>query len=128
MGQPRIESSEGAVERKCAWCGELLSEKTAAAGLERTDAHPEAERGSVPQNPAAGASICKSCAERITTYRHPVLVVSREWARLFEDIGALLRSRPEIQVVLDRRQAAGTGKGEWTGPERRSGSEPIELK
>jgi hypothetical protein len=126
MEQPGIESSKGGVERKCAWCGQRLREMTAAAAPERSDEHQAAAPVTVPQDPAANASICKSCAARITTYRHPVLVVSREWARLYEDIGALLRSRPEIQVILDRRQAE--GKGNWMGPERRSSSEPIELK
>ena len=126
MEQPGIQSAEGAAERKCAWCGQLLGENAAAAAPESSVEHPAAPSVTVPQDPAGSASICKSCATRITTYRHPVLVVSREWARLYEDIGALLRSRPEIQVVLDRRQEA--GKGNWTGPERRSNSEPIELK
>jgi len=126
MEQLGIESSEGAVERNCAWCGQRLSETTAATAPERSVTHPAAAPATVSQDAAASASICKSCAARITTYRHPVLVVSQEWARLYEDIGALLRSRPEIQVVLDRRQAA--GKDNWTGPERRSISEPIELK
>jgi hypothetical protein len=126
MEQPGTESSQGAVERKCAWCGQLLSERTAAAALDGRVEHPAVPSATVPQDPAVSGSICKSCAARITTYRHPVLVVSREWARLFEDIGALLRSRPEIQVVLDRRQTAGDGN--WTGPDRRSSSEPIELK
>jgi len=126
MEHPAIESSGRAVDRKCAWCGQRLSETTAATAPERSVTHPSAAPATVSQDPAASASICKTCAARITTYRRPVLVVSREWARLYEDIGALLRSRPEIQVVLERRQAA--GKDNWTGPERRSSSEPIELK
>jgi hypothetical protein len=126
MAQPGIGSKEDAVERKCAWCGQLLSEQSAEAGPECSLEQPAAPLATLPQDPAASGSICKSCAARITTYRAPVLVVSQEWARLYGDIGALLKSRPEIQVVLDRRQA--TGKGNWTGPERRSGSGSIELK
>ena len=126
MEHPAIESSGRAVDRTCAWCGQQLSEMTAAAAPERSGEHTAAAPATVPQDPVATASICKSCAARITSDRHPVLVVSQEWARLYEDIGGLFRSRPEIQVVLDRRQAA--GKDNWTGPERRSSSEPIELK
>jgi hypothetical protein len=59
-----------------------------------------------------------------------VLVVSREWARLYEEIAALLKSRPDIQVIIDRRHAPrdGSRAGTWAGPNRRASDEPLGLK
>ena len=134
MEHPGAESTEHVAERKCAWCGQLMAgadQQTAAeAAPDGETAHPTAASATAPQDPATGGSICKACAAQLITYRKPVLVVSREWARLYEDIAALLTSRPDIQVIIDRRHAArdGSGTGVWTGPHRRATDEPLGLK
>jgi hypothetical protein len=74
-------------------------------------------------------TICGGCAERLVAFRKPVLVVSREWAHLYEEVLDLLKDRPEIQVVLDRRNPP-SGGGEdtgWDGSDRRKGN-PLALK
>lgn len=76
------------------------------------------------------STICPRCAEAFAAYRNPVLVVSREWARMYEDLVEMLKGRPDIQVVIDRRQSADEGdeKGEWKGSERRRKKDPFSLK
>ena len=62
--------------------------------------------------------------------RKPVLVVSREWARMYDQLVELLKGQPEIQVILDRRESPGTG-GEatgWNGPDRRRSDHPLIVK
>jgi hypothetical protein len=124
------QSSQHPVERKCAWCGLPVNEKTPEAAPEGSIPHPATPPAMLPQDPGPSTTICKACAGRLTTYRKPVLVVSREWARLYEEIAALLRSRPDIQVVIDRRQAPRDGNetGPWNGPNRRVTPEPLGLK
>jgi hypothetical protein len=64
----------------------------------------------------------------LAAYRSPVLVVSREWARLYEELAEMMRARPDIQVVLDRRQQkGGDQESSWDGPERRRTDNPIKL-
>lgn len=77
------------------------------------------------------STICPKCAEALAAYRNPVLVVSREWARMYEDLVEMLKSRPDIQIVIDRRQPGNEGKQEesgWDGPERRRKKDPFTLK
>jgi hypothetical protein len=75
------------------------------------------------------SSICRSCAGRLASYREPVLVVSREWVRLYEELAELMKDRPDIRVVLDRREAPREeteGKA-WNGPDRRKPDQPLTL-
>jgi hypothetical protein len=97
---------------------------------DREATHPTGEEAPLAQDLSTSGTICRACADRLTTYRRPVLVVSREWARLYEDIAALLKSRPDIQVIIDRRHAPrdGSTAGTWTGPNRRASDEPLGLK
>jgi hypothetical protein len=99
------------VQRICAWCGTDLGPK------EPLD------------NTSVAATICHGCAEKLVAYRNPVLVVSRRWARLYEEIVELLRQRPEIQVVLDRRDPSADGGSEtdWNGANRRRTQPPFTL-
>ena len=103
---------ERVVRRMCAWCGKALGTKE-------------------PSNdPGVTSTICGGCADRLLAYRKPVLVVSREWARLFDELVEMLKDRPEIEVVLDRRdptegERADTG---WNGPDRRRGRQPFSLE
>jgi hypothetical protein len=54
--------------------------------------------------------------------------VSREWARLYEELAEMMKVRPEIQVVLDRRQQKAEDQASsWDGPERRRADNPIKL-
>jgi hypothetical protein len=126
-------SEEELVRRKCAWCGRDLGEKGAAenggdAPAKSGEARPDA--GKPPQNSEVTSTICPTCAQTFAAYRNPVLVVSREWARLYEDLVEMLKGRPDIQVVIDRRQPTREGSQEngWTGPERRRKKDPFSLK
>lgn len=76
------------------------------------------------------STICPKCAEAFTAYRNPVLVVSREWARMYEDLVEILKGRPDIQIVIDRRKSADEDeeKAAWKGPERRRKKDPFRLK
>jgi hypothetical protein len=81
-------------------------------------------------HPEVAQTICGSCAERLAKYRKPVLVVSRSWARLYDELLEILKDRQDIQVVLDRRdptRAAGKDTG-WDGPDRRRSESPLALK
>ena len=105
------------MRRICAWCGKEL------------DAGEPIPGG--PSDAAGVAStICRECADALAAYRKPVLVVSPEWAWMYEQLVELLKARPEIQVILDRRQPPGVG-GEvpaWDGPDRRRGGQPLVVK
>ena len=123
------------MRRTCAWCGTDL-------GAENASKDPEAERtgtnsptgdtdtGEPSDAPGVASTICRSCADGLATYRKPVLVVSPEWARMYDQLVELLKAQPEIQVILDRRQvpsAAGEAPA-WDGPDRRRGSHPLVVK
>jgi hypothetical protein len=86
--------------------------------------------GQTAESQDVTSTICSGCAEAFTAYRNPVLVVSREWARLFDDLVEMLKDRPEIQVILDRRRPAGeeTEESGWQGPERRRKPNPFRLE
>jgi hypothetical protein len=49
---------------------------------------------------------------------------------MYEDLVEMLKGRPDIQVVIDRRGSAdgGEGKNGWKGPERRRKKDPLSLK
>jgi len=122
------------MDRKCAWCGQVMGEAAhgSPADVAADQGATHATGEDAPRSPdlSTSGTICRACAQRLTTYRRPVLVVSREWARLYEDIAALLKSRPDIQVIIDRRHAPrdGSSAGSWTGPNRRASDEPLGLK
>lgn len=100
------------MRRICAWCGSDLGVK------EPLD------------DPGAKMTICGACAQRLTTYRNPVLVVSRDWTHLYDELLEVLKSRPDIQVILDRRAPTSegdTGTG-WSGPDRRRSQDPLALR
>jgi hypothetical protein len=122
------------VRRICAWCG-------VDVGPDSASKNPEAGEGAgkpLKRNPSPDESsdsevtstICRSCASDLAAYRKPVLVVSREWARMYDQLVELLRGHPEIQVILDRRQPSGAGEGVtgWKGPDRRRRGHPLVVK
>jgi hypothetical protein len=49
---------------------------------------------------------------------------------MYEDLVEMLKGRPDIQIVIDRRQPSNEGKeeGGWDGPERRRKKDPFTLK
>lgn len=96
----------------CAWCGKDVGVK------EPLD------------DPEVAKTICAGCAEQLAQYRKPVLVVSRGWARLYDELLGILRDREDIQVVLDRRDPTkAEAKGAaWNGPDRRRSTDPLALK
>jgi hypothetical protein len=87
-------------------------------------------RGESSEAPEVASSICRKCADELAAYRKPVLVVSREWARMYDQLVELLKGQPEIQVILDRRQTPGAGEGAagWDGPDRRRGGRTLVVK
>jgi hypothetical protein len=122
------------VRRICAWCGTDLGVKTPwDNGTDEILApgNGAEDPGNTPSHdPGVVSTICGDCAARLRAYRNPVLVVSREWARLYDELVEMMRGRPDIQVILDRRQPTGGGDGKdgWNGPERRRTDQPLALK
>jgi hypothetical protein len=123
------------MQRICAWCGTDVGPENASKdpGAERTAPDPLA--GDITTGQGAGvpgvtSTICRSCADDLAAYRKPVLVVSREWARMYDQLVELLRGQPEIQVILDRRQSSGAGEvaAGWNGPDRRRSGRPLIVK
>jgi hypothetical protein len=58
-----------------------------------------------------------------------VLVVSREWARLYEQVAEILKARPDIRIVIDRRHPPDEeDSGSYQGPERRGPNPPLTIK
>jgi hypothetical protein len=49
---------------------------------------------------------------------------------MYEDLVEMLKGRPDIQIVIDRRRSADEGeeKNGWKGPERRRKKDPFSLK
>jgi hypothetical protein len=80
--------------------------------------------------PEPPSTICRRCADDLAAYRKPVLVVSQNWARMYDQLVELMRGQPEIQVILDRRQPAKEGEGTrgWKGPDRRRGGGSLDVK
>ena len=119
--------------RVCAWCGTDLGE-WAPSGQQKTEEVAAKAPASAPGEAKSRkvsdviSTICRQCADRLAAYRSPVLVVSREWARLYEELAEMMKNRPDIQVVLDRRQQkAEDQESSWDGPERRRTDNPIKL-
>jgi hypothetical protein len=84
-----------------------------------------------PSEDAEAASrICPNCADRLAAYQKPALVVSRRWARMYEALVEMFKDRPDIQVVLDRREPGGQGPEgrDWNGPERRKKRHALTLE
>jgi hypothetical protein len=84
--------------RVCAWCQRYLGIK-----------HPH--QGGISHG------ICRTCAARQQWKQAPVLVVSPELEHVLPVLEELLRGKPEIRVVLDRR-----------GGERRNAAERRKAK
>jgi len=101
-----------AVQRICAWCGTNLEGREPLS------------------DPEVTKSICAGCAAQLAQYRNPVLVVSRSWARLYEELSELLKDREGIQVVLDRRDSTSASASDagWSGPDRRRSADPLVLR
>lgn len=121
------------MRRVCAWCGCDLGER-APSGQQQAEGlaakAPPSAPGETTSRHASQviSTICRQCADRLAAYRSPVLVVSREWARLYEELAEMMKVRPDIQVVLDRRQEkAEDQQSSWDGPERRRTDTPIRL-
>lgn len=121
------------MRRVCAWCGSDLGEGAPSDHLKTAEVAakaPPSAPGEVKSRNVSEviSTICRHCADRLAAYRSPVLVVSREWARLYEELAEMMKVRPEIQVVLDRRQQkAEDQESSWDGPERRRADNPIKL-
>lgn len=121
------------MRRLCAWCGSDLGER-APSGQQSTDEVAAKAPASAPGEAKSRhvfdviSTICRRCADRLAAYRGPVLVVSRAWARLYEELAEMMKVRPDIQVVLDRRQLkAEDQESSWDGPERRQSDKSIRL-
>jgi len=121
------------VRRVCAWCGSDLGERAPSVQQMTDEVAAKAPTSAPGESKSRKVSdvistICRPCADRLAAYRSPVLVVSREWARLYEELAELMRVRPDIQVVLDRRQQKAEDQEiGWDGPERRRIDRPIRL-
>ena len=122
------------MRRICAWCGTDLGVKTPWDNGTEEILAPENGTGDSGKDSSHGpdviSTICEGCATRLRGYRNPVLVVSREWARLYDEVVEMMKARPDIQVILDRRHPTGGGDGKngWKGPERRRSDQPLALK
>jgi hypothetical protein len=126
----RAQEEEERVRRKCAWCGRDLGVKEASTNRENEAAAPTGEQPNgdkCAEDTEVTSTICPRCAGALAAYRKPVLVVSREWARMYEDLVEMLKERPDIQIVIDRRQSESEENG-WKGPERRRKKDPFTLK
>jgi hypothetical protein len=82
------------------------------------------------KEPQVISTICGRCADRFAAYRKPVLVVGQRWARMYDELVEMFKSRPDIQVVLDRRRPAGAAKKAigWNGPDRRRRKNSLILQ
>jgi hypothetical protein len=124
------------VGRICAWCGidlELESAGGPGSEAEKAAANPRTTEPAVEEPSSTSgvtSTICRRCANDLAAYRKPVLVVSREWVRMYDQLIELLKGQPEIQVILDRRQRgrASENSGEWDGPDRRKSQQPLALE
>jgi len=121
------------VRKVCAWCGTELKAVEPTATPAASDAHAPGGTPAAASAPAyegeVDASICRACADRLASYQGPVLVVSREWARLYEQVAEILKARPDIRIVIDRRQPeVQPDGGAYQGPERRRPNPPLTLK
>jgi len=127
-------TEEAAVRKVCAWCGTVLKAVEPAGapapdGTQEAGTTPSSTGSSPAYEGEVDASICRACADQLASYQGPVLVVSREWARLYSDVVEILKARPDIRIVVDRRQSPGQAGGDlYQGPERRRPTPPLSLK
>lgn len=121
------------MRRVCAWCGNDLGEKGPSGrqkGKKASAKAPARRAGKAKsrKDPDVISTICRRCADRLAKYRSPVLVVSQEWERLYEELAEIMKARSDIRVVLDRRQEKTEDQeSEWDGPERRRKDKPVKL-
>jgi hypothetical protein len=117
----------------CAWCGTDLGAREPSEpgkGEEATAEAPEtaSDEALSRKDIDVISTICRGCADRLAAYRSPVLVVSRDWARLYEELAEMMKDRPDIRVILDRRQQKAADEGsDWDGAERRRPGKPNQL-
>ena len=118
--------------RMCVWCGSELDEDNAPedSEMKRHAGDPlagEPRAGDAEGSSETAPTICRRCAEGLATYRKPVLVVSRDWARVYDQLVELLKGQSDIQVILDRRESPGPGAeaGKWDGPDRRKKGQSL---
>jgi hypothetical protein len=111
----------------CAWCGKELgaglrgdAPRTEHAAATPRQVNPPREDTKRVGDQETSSTICPDCAEWLMTYRKPVLVVSREWARMYDQLVEMLKGQPEIEVILDRRGIGSGNDGvDWSEQERR---------
>lgn len=123
------------MRRICAWCGIDLDLENASTGpeAEKAPAKPLTADSATEESsdrPGVTSTICRRCANDLATYRKPVLVVSRDWARMYDQLVEMLKGQPEIQVILDRRQPveASEESSGWDGPEKRKRRQPLAFE
>ena len=123
------------MQRTCVWCGTDLAAGSASNDpeMKRPTVDPLAKDAGTEEPadaPEPPSTICRRCADDLAAYRKPVLVVSQDWARMYDQLVELMRGQPEIQVILDRRQPAKAGEGTrgWNGPDRRRGGRSLVVK
>jgi hypothetical protein len=118
------------VRKVCAWCGTVLkSAEAAGAAGAGVGVAPSPAGSAAAYEGEVDASICRACADRLASYQGPVLVVSREWARLYSEVVEILKARPDIRIVVDRRQPPGQAEDDlYEGPERRRPNPPLSIK
>src|SRR5574341_945722 len=88
----------------CAWCGSNLGEKGPSGQQKEKKAPakapaPHARKGKSQKDPDVVSTICRRCAKRLAAHRSPVLVVSQEWARLYEELAEIMKSRPDMSLT-----------------------------
>jgi hypothetical protein len=85
----------------CAWCDRFLG----------------------PDSPDVSHGICTACTARQHWRDSPVLVVAPEREALVPVLRHLLQGRPEVRIVVDRRQDRRRREAAAASVERRSGQE-----
>ena len=119
------------MRRICAWCGIDVAPESSKHLEAAKPAADDRTRNSSAENPndssEIASTICRNCATELAAYRKPVLVVSREWARMYDQLVELLKGH--LQVILDRRQSeTGGGRKDWKGPDRRRSGRTLVVK
>ncbi len=92
------------MRRVCSWCQKDLGEKEPF------------------EDPAITSTVCRGClGELVTPEMRSLLVVRRDAASLYSEFRELLKDRPEVQVILDRRYGERRRSRRPVTKERRSG-------
>lgn len=92
------------MRRVCSWCQRDLGEKEPF------------------EDPAITSTVCRGClGELVTPEMRGLLVVRRDAASLYSEFLELLKDRPEVQVILDRRYGERRSSCLPVADERRSG-------